>query len=214
MVSLSQKQQRDLLILAGLGDLLVGGKLTGAAKKVIVGVLRTAVPPVARFGARAGVSVAGTALGMGRLAFMNPYVLGGTAIYVGYQERDKIKSLLEQGYEIVEERLPTPSMPSPSMPTLPSPPSMPSVFPPSMIPSRPIGDLLRRPRRKSAFNKAVGAGMSAVKKSKSYGGIGKIKPATKVFSMVTKLASAKKKKKKAPKKGLRRKIWGAMGRYL
>jgi len=211
MVSLSQKQQRDLLILAGLGDLLVGGKLTGAAKKVIVGVLRTAVPPVARFGARAGVSVAGTALGMGRLAFMNPYVLGGTAIYVGYQERDKIKSLLEQGYEIVEERLPTPSMPSPSMPTLPA---IPPGMPPSFIPSRPIGDLLRRPRRKSAFNKAVGAGMSVVKKSKSYGGIGKINPATKVFSMVTKLASARKKKKKAPKKGLRRKIWAAMGRYV
>ena len=40
MALLSEKQQRDLLILAGLGDLLVGGKLTGAAKKVIVGVLR------------------------------------------------------------------------------------------------------------------------------------------------------------------------------
>jgi len=49
-----------------------------------------------------------------------------------------------------------------------------------------------------------------VKKSTSYGGKGKISPAKKVFSMVTKLASAKKKKKKAPKSGIRRKIWNAM----
>jgi len=68
-----------------------------------------------------------------------------------------------------------------------------------------------RPKRKpSAFNKAVSAGMKAVKKSTSYGGKGVIKPATKVFSLVTKLASAKKKKKKAPKSGIRRRIWNAM----
>jgi len=69
---------------------------------------------------------------------------------------------------------------------------------------------LRRKGKPSAFNKAVKAGMLAVKKSTSYGGKGKISPAKKVFSMVTKLASAKKKKKKAPKSGIRRKIWNAM----
>ena len=65
-------------------------------------------------------------------------------------------------------------------------------------------------KRPSKFNSAIKAGMAAVKKSKSYGGKGKIKPATTVFSMVTKLASAKKKKKKAPKSGIRRLIWNAM----
>jgi len=67
-----------------------------------------------------------------------------------------------------------------------------------------------KPRKPSSFNKAVSAGMKAVKKSTSYGGKGKIKPATKVFALVTKLASAKKKKKKAPKSGIRRRIWNAM----
>jgi len=67
-----------------------------------------------------------------------------------------------------------------------------------------------RKKRASKFNSAIKAGMAAVKKSTSYGGKGKIKPATKVFSIVTKLASAKKKKKKAPKSGIRRKIWNAM----
>jgi len=68
----------------------------------------------------------------------------------------------------------------------------------------------RRKRRPSLFNKAVSAGMKAVKKSTSYGGKGVIKPATKVFALVTKLASAKKKKRKAPKSGIRRRIWNAM----
>ena len=49
-----------------------------------------------------------------------------------------------------------------------------------------------------------------VKKAKTYGGRGKIRPAKKAFAMVTKLAAAKKKKKKAPKSGLRRRIWNAM----
>jgi len=72
------------------------------------------------------------------------------------------------------------------------------------------GTIGTRKRRPSLFNKAVKAGMQAVKKSTSYGGKGVIKPATKVFALVTKLASAKKRKKKAPKSGIRRKIWNAM----
>jgi len=78
------------------------------------------------------------------------------------------------------------------------------IAPPSFL------DVARRKRRPSSFNKAVSAGMKAVKKSTSYGGKGVIKPATKVFTLVTKLASAKKKKKKAPKSGIRRRIWNAM----
>ena len=62
----------------------------------------------------------------------------------------------------------------------------------------------------SAFNKAISQGMRAVKKSTSYGKRGVIKPAKKAFALVTKLASAKKKKKKAPKSGIRRRIWNAM----
>jgi len=69
---------------------------------------------------------------------------------------------------------------------------------------------VRARRRPSSFNKAVSAGMKAVKKSTSYGGKGVIKPVKKVFALVTKLASAKKRKRKAPKSGIRRKIWNAM----
>ena len=68
----------------------------------------------------------------------------------------------------------------------------------------------RARRRPSSFNRAVSAGMKAIKKSTSYGKKGTIKPAKKAFALVTKLAAAKKKKKKAPKSGIRRLIWNAM----
>jgi hypothetical protein len=67
-----------------------------------------------------------------------------------------------------------------------------------------------RKRAVSKFNKAVSAGMKVVKQAKTYGGKGKIKPGKKAFTLVTKIASAKKKKRKAPKSGIRRKIWNAM----
>ena len=67
-----------------------------------------------------------------------------------------------------------------------------------------------RKRGASAFNRAVSVGMKTVKSSTSYGAKGQIKPAKKAFALVVKLASAKKKKKKAPKSGIRRKVWNAM----
>jgi len=180
-------------------DLVTGGRLNKLTKKVLVATARRLVP----FTARAGVSVGGAALGASRILMTNPYILGATAVYVGYQERERIKQLLDQGYEFVEERLPTPSLPSP--PAVPSPSGIPGVE--DIITSQ---MRLPRPRRPSSFNKAVSAGMKALKKDKSYGGKGKIKPAKKAFSVVVKLAAAKKKKKKAPKSGIRRRIWNAM----
>ena len=183
-------------------DLVTGGRLNKLTKKVLLATGRRLVP----FAGRAGLSVGGAALGASRILMTNPYVLGATAVYVGYQERERIKQLLDQGYEFVEERLPTPSLPSLPTPGIPRP-SIPGVE--EIILGGPAA-LPIQPRKPSSFNRAVSAGMKAVKKSPSYGGKGKIKPAKKVFAMVTKLASAKKKKKKAPKSGIRRRIWNAM----
>jgi len=183
-------------------DLITGGRLNKLTKKVLVATGKRLIP----FAARAGVSVAGTAVGMSRLAMLNPYVLGATAIYVGYHERERIKQLLEQGYEIIEERLPTPSLPSLPTPGIPRP-SIPGVE--EIILGGPAA-LPMRPRKPSSFNKAVSQGMRVVKKSTSYGKKGEIKPAKKAFTVVVKLAAAKMKKKKAPKSGIRRRIWNAM----
>jgi len=190
-------------------DLVTGGRLNKLSKKILVGTAKRLVP----FAGRAGVSVAGTALGATRLLMANPYILGGTAIYVAYQERDKIRSLLEQGYEIIEERLPTPA--PPSLPSLPDVgrPTLPGFAGPITVGGEMAATPLERfrpKRRPSPFNRAVSAGMKAVKSSTSYGKRGVIKPAKKAFALVTKLASAKKKKKKAPKSGIRRRIWNAM----
>ena len=71
-----------------------------------------------------------------------------------------------------------------------------------------------RKRATTKFNRAVKAGMAAVKKSTSNGKRGKIvKPRT-ALAMVSKVISMKKKKKKAPKSGIRRKIYSAIGRYI
>ena len=67
-----------------------------------------------------------------------------------------------------------------------------------------------RKRASSKFNKAVSKGMKTIKSSTSYGKRGTITNAKKAFTLVTKIASAKKKKKKAPKTGIRRKVWTAM----
>lgn len=186
-------------------DLVTGGRLNKLTKRLLIATAKRLVP----IAGRAGVSVAGTALGMSRLAMLNPYVLGATAIYVGYHERERIKQLLDQGYEIIEERLPTPSLPSLPTPGIPRP-SIPGVE--EIILGGPAA-LPMRPRKPSSFNKAVSQGMQAIRKDKTYGGKGQIKPSKKAFSVVVKMAAAKKKKKKAPKSGLRRRIWNAMRGY-
>jgi len=145
------------------------------------------------------------------VAMRHPYVAAGAVIYVAVTEREKIRTLLEQGYDVIEERLPTPSLPpSPSIPGVEE--IITSGMVPQFIPGPiPTPVRMRATRRKaSTFNKAVSAGMKAIKKSTSYGGKGVIKPAKKAFSVVVKLAAAKKKKKKAPKSGIRRRIWNAM----
>jgi len=202
MVKLDRRTAEYIIATGAAIDFLLEGKFANPIARAIKATARRAIPAVGMAAGRAGISVAGTALGMGRLAMANPYVLGGTAIYVGYHERERIKQLLDQGYEFVEERLPTPSLPSPVSEFIGARPRIPKGFDPMTM--------LRRKRKPSAFNKAVSGGMKAIKKSTSYGKKGTIKPAKKAFALVTKLAAAKKKKKKAPKSGIRRKIWTAM----
>jgi len=210
MVKLDRRTAEYIIATGAAIDFLLEGKFANPIARAIKAAARRGIPAVGMAAGRAGISVAGTALGATRLLMANPYILGGTAIYVGIKERDKIKALLEQGYDIVEERLPTPSLP-------PSP-GIPGVEEIITGVPRPISEffaprlpgLVKRRRKLSGFNRAVSQGMRAVKKSTSYGGKGKIKPAKKAFSVVVKLASAKKKKKKAPKSGIRRRIWNAM----
>jgi len=56
--------------------------------------------------------------------------------------------------------------------------------------------------------------MKTIKLSTSFGKKGVINNAKKAFSLVTKTVSSKKQGKKAPKSGIKRKIWSAIGRVL
>ena len=210
MALISESTRNKLLtgaIIVGAGekivDLLTRGRVTQAEGKILAAIFKKA--------GRVAISAVPRAVGtVGMVAMRHPYVAAGAVIYVAVTEREKIRTLLEQGYDIVEERLPTPSLPpSPGIPgveeiitEIPRPVS--EFFAPQ------LPGIVKRRRKLSGFNRAVSAGMKAIKKSTSYGGKGKIKPAKKAFALVTKLASAKKKKKKAPKSGIRRLIWNAM----
>jgi len=65
-------------------------------------------------------------------------------------------------------------------------------------------------RKQTKFNKAVSAGMKAVRSSKSYGGKGKINNGKRAFAAVTKVASKVNKGKKVPKGA----IYGAIARKV
>ncbi len=71
-----------------------------------------------------------------------------------------------------------------------------------------------RPRKKTKFNRAVSAGMAAVRKSKSFGKPGKINNAKRAFSAVTKVASKVNRGKKVLNKGVTGTIARAVRRIL
>jgi len=196
-----------VLLLDKTIDVATFGKINRLTGKALQKVVLPLVSKTAtRVALPAAASVGRAAFGASRLLFTNPYILGATAIYVGYQERERIKQLLDQGYEIVQEQVdPILQQTATGRQELfETMQPRPAPFIPSII------EQFRPKRKPSTFNKAIKAGMLAVKKDKAYGGKGKISPVKKAFSVVVKLASAKKKKKKAPKSGIRRRIWNAM----
>ena len=72
----------------------------------------------------------------------------------------------------------------------------------------------RRTRKASSFNKAISAGMKAVRSSKFMGKKGVISNSKKAFATVTKTVSAMKKGRKRATKGVRGAIARAVRRYI
>jgi hypothetical protein len=220
MLSLTNKQQRDLLIALGIGDFLVGGKITLLTRKAVTGFLRTLAPPAGRSVIRGAPRLGGTILVLAR---RHPIIFASALAYAGYVRRDEVGEVVEdirEGVpEVVEmledlaERQPRTRRRRTDFPPRGGFGTRPTDFPPRVRGSPEgitLGAVATPTKKPTTFNKAVKAGMLAVKKSPSYGGKGKIKPAKKAFAVVVKLASAKKRKKKAPKSGIRLRIWRAM----
>jgi len=188
-----------LLIALGLTDFATRSRISTAAFDVIVTTARGVGPVAARGAARFVPAAVGTAR---FVAMRHPYVTAAVVTYEVVKHRDEIRQLLSEGWEVIQPVVdPVLELTAPGRQEL-----LESIGGRRL----PVPAMFRPKRKASAFNRAVSAGMKAIKKSTSYGGKGKIRPAKKAFALVTKLAAAKKKKKKAPKSGIRRRIWNAM----
>ena len=211
MALLTDRQQRDLLIALGLVDFATRSRLSTAAFDTIIATARRFGPTAARAAPRLGA----TAFQVGKqIALRHPVLTAGAVVYYTYKNREEIADLVDQGYEVLQPAVE--AFRERADPVLSRAAEMAApVYPsgPGITARRFVGERLfptATKRRPSPFNKAVSRGMKAIKNSTSYGKKGTISPAKKAFSLVVKLASAKKKKKKAPKSGIRRKIWTAM----
>jgi len=218
MLSLTNKQQRDLLIALGIGDFLVGGKITLLTRKAVTGFLRTVAPTAGRSVIRGAPRFGGTAL---LIARRHPVAAAVALLTAGYIHRDEVSVVVEEikegvpeVVEMLEDMAERQDLRRPTRGRFEggfgrqAPRQAPEPI--DYSGGITLGAAASPKKKPTTFNKAVKAGMLTVKKSPSYGGKGKIKPAKKVFALVTKLASAKKKKKKAPKSGIRLRIWKAM----
>jgi len=192
MVKLSRRDLEIIAVALGGLDFYLEGALTAPVSRAFKAAFAKAKPAVARgamAGARAVGSTAvrgvGTVAAVGRtIAMRHPYIAAGAVIYVAAKNREQIADLIREGYDVVEDRLPSFERPDIS-----------------------VISSVRRRKPMTAFNKSVKKGMSIVKQSTSYGKKGTINNAKKAFAAVTKVASAASKKKKAAKKGIQRKIY-------
>jgi hypothetical protein len=203
MVKLTEKQQRDLLIAAGLADFATRGKLTAvgfdALKAVVTrggsalfGATRRAAPSLGRAAGRSALRFAGTA---GTIAMRHPILTAGAIIYVN---RDQAADLLREGYDVIQEQTP-------------------EVYDRTQT----IMDALqrdkgiKRPKKRSTkYNIAIAKGMLAAKQSQYFGKKGTLSNPKKAFATVNKTASKVNKGKKVSTKGAIGKIARAVKRIL
>jgi len=237
MVKLSK---RDLTIIAGvLGaiDFAYEGALTKPVSRAVKTAIRTGatrlflnpgqIPTnralagsIGRGALRALPRVGGTALRVGKtIALRHPILTAGAVVYYTIKNRDEIEDIIREGYDVVSD------VELPGAERRRDFARDPVGFVKEVIDERPggfgPGGLLRplpsrvpKIRRKTKFNKAVSAGMKAVKASTSYGKKGTISNAKKAFSAVTKTASKINKGAKVAKSGITRKIGLAVKRIL
>ena len=207
----SERELAGILIAHGIVDFITGGKLTKTERNVIWKLVKKLGPPavtttgrIAGTAAMAALRAAPALASTARFITMrHPYVAAAVVTYETIKHREQIAQLAREGWEVVQPV-------AQQIYDVAEPSGVYDITPGARRPFVAAAVKKLTKKRPSKFNAAIKAGMSAVKKSTSYGGKGKIKPATRVFSMVTKLASAKKRKKKAPISGIRRKIWNAM----
>ena len=214
MVNISRKDLERLAIGFGGGDFLTEGRLSAPIARGTKAALKKAAPAIGRALIRYGPTVAVTA------ARVTPTPLAAAATgAVLVQNRAAVADLTRQGYQVV-----APAIAQAGATAIDYGGDVlqraldPTSFQPMGEPTQllPVGGPVKRLTRKrlSKFNKAVKAGMSAVKKSTSYGKKGKINNAKKAFSAVTKVASKVNRGAKVSAKGVTGTIARAVRKIL
>jgi len=190
----SQFTKRELEIMVGALaldkgiDFLTGGALNRWSRKQAIAIVTRALPAALRVAAVPAASIARSALPLA----MNPYV-AGTALGLGALQTQPGQDLLEAAAQSGADTRRSLDM--------------------ALFNIQALGEEKVK-RTKSNFNKAISKGMKTVKASTSYGVKGVISTPRKAFAAVVSVASGIKKKRKAPKSGIRRKIYQSIRSIL
>ena len=206
MVQISRRDLERLAIGFGIADFLTEGRLSAPIARGTKSALKKAAPKIARGIIRYGPRVAVTA------ARVTPTPLAAAAVgAAAIQNRERIADAAGNIYERVAPVIQDYSA-GVVQRTLDPETYSPMGEPRDLVPLTGI----KRPTRKrlTKFNKAIKAGMKAVKNSKSYGKKGTINNAKKAFSAVTKVASKVNKGAKVSAKGVTGTIARAVRRIL
>ena len=182
----------------------------GTSRKAVMAAVR-AIRPLARGAGRAAGAAAtrtvfpatlGAARAAGTLARRHPVALGAGLAYGAHSRGyfDPAYDLLREAHEAGAEEVREALMES----------EVQRAY--EMAGSPDIIPVIKK-KAATTFNKAVKAGMRAVRKSTSNGKPGKITKPRAALAMVSKVISAKKKKRKAPKSGIRKKVYSAIRRF-
>ena len=220
MVNISRKDLERLAIGFGVADFLTEGRLSAPVARGTKTALRKAAPAIGRALLRYGPTVAVTAARV----TPTPLAAAATGAFL-LQNREAVADLTRQGYEVIAPRAQQAGATALEMgidygqgvieraldPATYQRPEQRDIFPISAVPRF---STKKVKKKASKFNKAVKAGMSAVKSSTSYGKKGTINNARKAFSAVTKVASKVRQGKKVAVKGIQGKIARAVRRIL
>jgi len=176
----SQKEIAAFVIGHGIVDFISGGKLQKIERDALWKVLKKLGPATARATVSTIPRLAGTAVGGARLiAMRHPYITAAVVTYEVVKNREQIAQLLGEGWEVIGD-MGTAMAPEWERFKTEGP--------------RPITGVLlpgaRTPkRRKTAYNRAVSAGMKALKRSNKMGKKGKFTNSKRAFALVSKTAS-------------------------
>jgi len=182
MALLSEKQQRDLLIAAGLADFVTRGKITAAAYDMLKAVVTRAGPPVGR--------------GVGRAALRgSPYV--GMAL-TGYDAYQQGRADAERGLPYTLQHLPAYPIAHPLVGETVEALGGPEGFGTLDV----LTPALKVRKKVSAYARNVGKAMKAVKASVKGGKRGKLSSPKKTFSTVSKTVSKIMKGGTRPRSGI------------